>query len=399
MKRISSPATRGMQLKPLALAVLCMAVELWPPHAAADDLPPPPSTISMPDTTLYLEPVVNGRQTGKVVPVTYRGGHYYLTPQQLSDAGLPVADKQAKEIAVDQLDKIDVTYSGETQQLLISVPNDWLPKQTLGDANPEQRLPAQSSLGFLLNYDAYVSQSGGRGNPGYFSAWSEQRLFDGFGVIANTGIFRSSFNGETAAQQNNRYIRYDSSWRYSDDDTMLSYTTGDLTTGSLPWTSSVRIGGLQVARNFATRPDLITYPLPQFSGQAAVPSSVDLYINSYKNTSVSVNPGPFTLNTVPYINGAGQATVVTTDALGRQISTTVPFYVASSLLQAGLSDFSLSAGALRQNYGYRSADYGQWVASGSGRYGVTDWLTLEGLRKAQLSWRSPAPARACAWGS
>lgn len=57
----------------------------------------------MPDTTLYLEPVVNGRQTGKVVPVTYRGGHYYLTPQQLSDAGLPVADKQAKEIAVDQL--------------------------------------------------------------------------------------------------------------------------------------------------------------------------------------------------------------------------------------------------------------------------------------------------------
>lgn len=145
MKRISSPATRGMQLKPLATAVLCMAVELWPPHAAADDLPPPPSAISMPDTTLYLEPVVNGRQTGKVVPVTYRGGHYYLTPQQLSDAGLPVADKQAKEIAVDQLDKVDVTYSGETQQLLISVPNDWLPKQTLGDANPEQRLPAQSS--------------------------------------------------------------------------------------------------------------------------------------------------------------------------------------------------------------------------------------------------------------
>lgn len=86
----------------------------------------------------------------------------------------------------------------------------------------------------MLNYDAYVSQSGGRGNPGYFSAWSEQRLFDGFGVIANTGIFRSSFNGETAAQQNNRYIRYDSSWRYSDDDTMLSYTAGDLTTGSLP---------------------------------------------------------------------------------------------------------------------------------------------------------------------
>ncbi len=39
---------------------------------------------------------------------------------------------------------------------------------------------------------------------------------------------------------------------------MLSYTAGDL--DRLAATSSVRIGGLQVARNFATRPDLITYP-------------------------------------------------------------------------------------------------------------------------------------------
>lgn len=71
-----------------------------------------------------------------------------------------------------------------------------------------------------------------------------------------------------------------------------------------------------------------------------MPSSVDLYINSYKNSTTNVNPGPFTLDTVPYINGAGEARVVTTDALGRQVSTLVPFYVASNLLQAGMSDFS-----------------------------------------------------------
>lgn len=377
LNRIRPPIGNGLTLKPLALAVLCMVVDLWLADARADDLPPPPHAITMPDTTLYLEPVINGRQTGNVVPISYRGGHYYLTPQQLIDAGLPVADKQAKEIAVDQLDKVDVTYSGETQQLMINVPNDWLPNQNISATDPEQRLKAQSSLGFLFNYDAYASQSGS-GNPGYFSLWSEQRLFDGFGVIANTGIYRGSFNNDSTSEQNSRYVRYDSSWRYSDEDSMLSYTAGDVTTGSLPWTTAVRIGGLQLARDFATRPDVITYPLPQFSGQAAVPTSVDLYINSYKNTSTNVNPGPFTLNTVPYINGAGQATVVTTDALGRQVSTTVPFYVASNLLQAGMSDFSLSTGALRQNYGISSGDYGQWVASGSGRYGVTDWLTLEG---------------------
>lgn len=143
--------------------MLSMAAGGWLPFALGDDLPPPPSAISMPDTTLYLEPVVNGRQTGNVVPVNYRGGHYYMTPQQLLDAGLPVADKQAKDIAVDRLEKVDVSYSGESQQLLINVPNDWLPQQTIGARSPLQRLPAQSSLGLLFNYDIYASQSNGNG--------------------------------------------------------------------------------------------------------------------------------------------------------------------------------------------------------------------------------------------
>ncbi|CAI0829850.1 F1 capsule-anchoring protein precursor [Serratia entomophila] len=369
---------RQFRLKPLALVVLGIAAGVWLPFGHADDLPPPPSAITMPDATLYLEPVVNGRQTGKVVPVNYRGGHYYMTPQQLIDAGLPVADQQAKDVAVDLLNKVDISYSGESQQLLINVPNDWLPQQRIGAQHPIQPLPAQSSLGMLFNYDVYANQSNANGRPGYLSAWSEQRLFDGFGVIANTGIFRSAFNGAAGDSGGGRYIRYDSQWHYNDDRRLLSLTAGDLTTGSLPWSSAVRIGGLQLSRNFAVRPDLITYPLPQFSGQAALPSSVDLYINSYKNSTTSINPGPFTLDSVPYINGAGQATVVTTDALGRQVSTTVPFYVASNLLQTGMSDFSVSAGALRRNYGIESADYGQWVTSASGRYGVTDWLTMEG---------------------
>ncbi|MEW7001310.1 hypothetical protein M5585_18760 [Serratia ureilytica] len=43
----------------------------------------------------------------------------------------------------------------------------------------------------------------------------------------------------------------------------------------------------------------------------------------------------------------------------------MPFYVASNLLQTGMSDFSISTGLLRRNYGLNSADYGQWVGSAS----------------------------------
>ncbi len=42
---------------------------LIPSTVRGDDLPPPPSAAVMPDTTLYLELVVNGRNFGEAVPV------------------------------------------------------------------------------------------------------------------------------------------------------------------------------------------------------------------------------------------------------------------------------------------------------------------------------------------
>lgn len=67
---------RQFGFKPLNYVVLSMAAGVWPLFTYADDLPPPPSRLPMPNTTLYLEPTVNGRQTGQVVPVNYSGGHF-----------------------------------------------------------------------------------------------------------------------------------------------------------------------------------------------------------------------------------------------------------------------------------------------------------------------------------
>jgi len=181
---------------------------------------------------------------------------------------------------------------------------------------------------------------------------------------------------------NNGYRRYDTTWRFSDDERMLTYEAGDVISGSLPWSSSVRLGGVQFSRDFAVRPDLVTSPLPPFAGGAAVPSSVDLFINGYKSESALLQPGPYTLTTVPFINGAGEAVVVTTDALGRQVSTTVPFYVTSTLLQQGLTDFSVAAGTLRRDYTVRDFSYGPGVTSAALRYGYSDNLTLESHAEA-----------------
>ncbi|MDA5496836.1 fimbria/pilus outer membrane usher protein [Yersinia aleksiciae] len=351
---------------------------LIPITVRGDDLPPPPSAAVMPDTTLYLELVVNGRNFGEAVPVVYRGGHYYLTPEQLKATGLPLPKSNMSEVAIDGMDKVKVKYQGDRQQLLIDIPSEWLPQQQVMEKLSDDYNLAKSSLGLLFNYDVYASQGSSNDQPGTVSAWTEQRIFDRFGVFSNTGVYRSALTDTDDITVEKGYVRYDTQWRFNDESHLLSYTAGDLITNSLAWSSSVRVGGLQLSRNFSIRPDLVTYPLPQFAGQAAIPSTVDLYIDNFRTQSASVNPGPFVIDNGPRINGAGQATIVTTDALGRQISTSIPFYVASELLKPGLWDFSISSGMLRQNYGIRSNDYADPVASGVVRYGVTTWMTLEG---------------------
>ena len=102
-------------------------------------------------------------------------------------------------------------------------------------------------------------------------------------------------------------------------------------------------------RNFAVRPDLITHPLPQFSGQAALPSSVDLYINSYKTAPPTSIPGRSPPTACPTLMARVRPPSSPPTPSAARVSTTVPFYVASNPLQTGMSDFSISTGLLRRN--------------------------------------------------
>ncbi|MGE8454099.1 MAG: fimbria/pilus outer membrane usher protein, partial [Pseudomonadales bacterium] len=162
-----------------------------------------------------------------------------------------------------------------------------------------------------------------------------------------------------------------------------SYKVGDLISGSQPWSRAVRMGGFQIRRNFASRPDLITFPTPAFDGKAVVASTIDVLINDAKVFSGETGAGPFVINNVPSIVGANMASIVVKDYLGRSVITTVPIYVDSRLLKEGLSDYSLEAGWLRSSYGTDSFDYGQGgVASVSYSYGYSKSFTVQGHAEA-----------------
>ena len=69
------------------------------------------------------------------------------------------------------------------------------------------------------------------------------------------------------------------------------------------------------------------------------------------------------LNQVAGLNGAGLATVVTRDALGRDIATSIPLYIDTRLLAAGYDDAAAGVGFVRRGYGERSFAYASQVAA------------------------------------
>jgi outer membrane usher protein len=229
-----------------------------------------------------------------------------------------------------------------------------------------------------LNYTLFSS-----GGHDRFADWQYQgtsatldaRFFSSYGVFSQTGILASKPVDIGTSDR----LRLDSTWSYSDPDTLITYRAGDTISSGLAWTRPIRLGGFQVQRNFALRPDLVTVPLPNVSGSAAVPSTVDVYVDNVRAISQDVSSGPFRISNVPIFSGNGDANVVVRDASGREVTTTLPFIVSDKLLREGLLDYSVEAGFPRLNYASQSDDYSRKpVGSASARYGLTDRLTLEG---------------------
>jgi outer membrane usher protein len=320
---------------------------------------------------VVLEVDLNGQRTSLLAHFLELNGHLAATGKDLSDMGL-VTERlgivDTAEVPLDSISGLHYTYDVARQAVDLQIPDSMRKPYTFDTRSLQRTPPTTSSRGLVINYDAFAQTS----NDQQLALYTEERYFDPAGVFSNTGIAYLYSNDQ-------RYLRYDTSWSMSDPGTPSTTQIGDTISSSLAWTRSVRISGFQWRSNFALRPDLVTFPVPALAGTAVVPSAVDLYINNVRQFSGNVPSGPFVVNEVPGITGAGQATVITRDALGRTVSTSVPLYVDTRLLAPGLSSYSFEAGFLRRNYGLDSFDYDpQPAMSGSVRRGLSDSLTVEG---------------------
>jgi len=222
--------------------------------------------------------------------------------------------------------------------------------------------------GAFLNYDAHATaQRGADALAGLVE----------FGVFNVFGVGSTAFLGTRSASED-RLVRLDTTWTRDLPDRMETLRLGDGITRPGAWGQTVRFGGLQWGTNFATRPDFVPFILPSVRGQAAVPSTVDLVVDNARLATTSVPPGPFELNRIPVVTGAGEVQVAVRDLLGRQTVVTQPYYVSPALLREGRADYSVEAGWTRADFGLVNNDYRDPFAAGTYRVGVADDLTVEG---------------------
>jgi outer membrane usher protein len=345
---------------------------------------------------LQLEVYVNDAPTHLIGSFTMVvGGRIAARRAELEEIGLKPHGHESPDtmIVLDELAGLSYRYAEANQQIFIAAPDELrAAKELAGTPAPKDEIALRSGYGGVLNYTLFSAGSG-QWAPGSLlfsgsSATLDARVFSPFGTLSQSAILRTAFNNRFDA------LRLDTAFSYSDRETLTTYRAGDAINGGLAWTRPIRIGGLQAQRSFGLRPDLVTLPLPSASGSAAVPSTVDVFVNNVRTSSQEVESGPYRISNLSATTGSGNARVVLRDASGRETVTDLPFYVSSKMLAPGLFDFSAEAGAPRLSYGTTADTYGKtFVASASGRRGVLDWLTLEGHAEAGAGlWNAGAGA-------
>src|SRR5581483_1819563 len=279
-----------------------------------------------------------------------------------------------------------VTVGGQTFYNL-----NTLPGVTWQVNNAEQILalsvPTSNFLQTTLNASYQDMPEASRPNPGLFlnhqlvfshldRTSALAGLFEG-GFFSKLGVMTSRF-ADTNFYSAIRPIRLDTKFVREFPHQMATLTIGDSISAINPWSRQVTYGGIRWASDFSTQPTFVPVVLPNLSGTASQPSTVDVFVNGVRTSRQQVDPGPFAIQNVPIITGQGQVQMVVTDILGRQQVVTQSYISARELLRPGVNEYTYEAGSLRRNFGITNGQYGAAFLEGTQRHGFTNNFTLDG---------------------
>lgn len=357
----------------VGLALPRAAPPAAPASIAAGAVPAHASAASGPEL-LLVDVSINGRPLADVVRLELWPDRGLLLPVEAWTEARLTAPAQAGALSdgtpAYALSAIaGATYALERQALSLSiaVPAAAFAASTIAAREAPVAPPPRPRPGAVLNYDVSATSAGKRGTSA--GALLEAIAFGPAGNLVSSVLLRDATAGPRAQ-------RLDSFWRYDMPGRMQTLVLGDTVGAGAAWSRPVRYAGLRWGRDFAMRPGFVTLPQLAMSGEAALPSTVDVLVNNARRLSQAVPPGPFELANVPIVTGAGEINLVVRDLLGHETVVRQAYYASQRLLAPGLTDFSVEAGKMRFGYGEDSR-YRNGFAAGTVRAGLARFLTAE----------------------
>jgi outer membrane usher protein len=345
--------------------------------AASTNTPDPVPSGSSLEPGIGSEACVSVRINGKTVAdfaTVYRDGErrYLVKREVLIAARIPLFQSAAVMVngeeyfVLDGRNGIRFHFDPAQQSLAVDVDPAEFQRSIIDASFRPSYGVYQSSTGVLLNHELEMDVVGGSRT---LSAILEPRMFNDLGIV--TSQFAVTNSGIAGAVR-----RLGTSFTREMPDRMTTLYVGDSVTRSDSWGRAVNFAGVRWSRNFGTRPDFIPTLLPGLEGQAAEPSTIDLYADNARLMQRHIDPGPFSVTNIPVATGSGGLRLVVTDIFGRQQMISANYLSSPDLLRRGVSDFDYSAGVLRWGLGTATDGYHTMFAAGSHRYGLTSSLTL-----------------------
>lgn len=334
---------------------------------------------------LLLDVRINQRALADVVHAELWPGQALLLPVEAWTEARLAPPAQARAMsdgapayALDAIPGASFTIDRQALTVDIRVPPGAFVATRLAAQPVKATPPSRPSPGLVVNYDLSASAAqGGLPNAG---AFLEGIAFGPAGNLSSSVLVRNDNQGRGVQ-------RLDTVWHYDLPGRMETLVLGDTIGVGGGWSRPVRYAGLRWGREFGMRPGFVTLPQLSLSGEAALPSTVDLLVNDARRLSQPVAPGPFELSNVPIVTGAGELNLVVRDLLGHQSVVRQSYYASPRLLAPGLTDFSFEAGRMRFGYGADSR-YRDGFAAATVRAGLTRALTGEARVELQAARRA-----------
>lgn len=335
-----------------------------------------PALAATPPEPMLLALAVNGVEQPQSVRVLVQGERVALALDALQSLNMPAPAQQVRADGIDfawlePRGGLQWRIDAPTQTLEIAAPASAFEGRRLGlgsDAAPVTGV----GVGGFLNYDLQWQRHEPEARRG-------SNEVDG---LLELGGFSPMGHGRLVALARGQgpyagVTRLDASIAIDRPAQMARLTLGDSIATGGAWGRALRFGGVQWSTDFGLRPGFMSFPLPTLHGEAALPSTVELYVDQARRLQSEVPAGAFSLTEVPIVTGEGQVRMVVRDVLGREQVVTQSYAVDPALLRPGLRAQSFELGALREDYALESDHYGPLYGAATDRLGITDTFTRE----------------------